>query len=756
MCAQGASLAAMLLKIEIIEEIGRFASLKHKAPQFGAMSLVFARNGYGKSTLCSVLRSAAEQDGSLIAARKRLGSAGASLAHTEWKQHGSVKFAGGLWSACPGPVHIFDGEYVHRNLHVAESVTRDNKRSLINVIFGHQGVQLARKISDLDVEQRKLATDQATSEKAIRTLWPSVIDVAKFVDHDTPADIDQQVTAARRALELAQQASAVKSRRDFAELNVMSLADYEALAATDVAWITANTSDQVQAHIEAHKLQPHGERWIKYGVEHMEGPSCPFCAQDTSHIGIVQIFRGYFSEAYGALTTQLEAALSVLRELLKDDGGLAHKLDDHAADLTFWGRVCDVSAAAPMDAAARSRVTTALQAIQTLLEHKLANPLSELQVENREGVAAAFAELGAYKAALMSCAGAINVAKAEAASSEVEKAKLQLEQRRALKGKLDGALKEQCELWSTQRKRRREIETEKKQAQDALKAYVGSKIETKQAAINDLLELFGASFKIADTKASFVGREANTAYSIAVGPHLVAAGERDDTKPSFNTILSAGDKFTLALAFFLTQVADDPHLADAAIIFDDPFSSLDAHREWETTSQLRSLGQKACQVIVLSHDPRFLALIEKNAKIPVGTYQITCDDHGKGEIRSWSSEEELRELYVRQGERIREFASAGNLLPGATHEALVKDLRPFVEGYVRNRYPGRFGNMVMLDGMTDEIEKQGMNDPMFPHVADLRALNEYARDSMHAGAPPPDPLALRAQCKRIVKVIGSY
>jgi hypothetical protein len=35
----------MPLKLDAIEEIGRFSSLKHKAPQFGQLALVFARNG---------------------------------------------------------------------------------------------------------------------------------------------------------------------------------------------------------------------------------------------------------------------------------------------------------------------------------------------------------------------------------------------------------------------------------------------------------------------------------------------------------------------------------------------------------------------------------------------------------------------------------------------------------------------------------------------------------------------------------------
>lgn len=746
----------MLLKIESIEEIGRFATLKHKAPQFGALTLIFARNGYGKSTLCSILRSAAEQDGFLISARRRLGALGASLANTQWKKHGAVKFSAGAWNSCPGPVHIFDAEYVHRNLHVAESVTRDNKRSLINVIFGDQGVKLAKAVSDLDAEQKALATEQSASERTIKTLCPVVSDVARFVAADIPTDIDQQVAAAEQAVELAQQATAVKDRRSFAEIDVKALADYEAIASRDVAGITDDAADRVKAHLDLHKLHPHGERWVKYGVEHMEGASCPFCTQDTSGVEIVQIFRGFFSQAYASLMADTEAALSGIQDLLKKDVGLSARLDDHAADLNFWGRVCDIGAPPLLDNDARERIVDALKSLQQLLEQKLSNPLVKGQLANRASVSAALAELTTYLGALEACGPTISDARASSATAELDKARTTLAQLKGLRAKLTGPLKDECDAWAKRAKRRQGIETEKKQAQDALKAYVSTTTDAKQNAINEILELFGASFKISGTKASFVGREANTDYSIAVGPHLVPAGERDRSKPSFNTVLSAGDKFTLALAFFLTQVKDDPNLADATIVFDDPFSSLDAHREWETTSQLRAVAKQACQVIVLSHDPRFLALIEKNERSTIDTFQITCDDTGSGEIRPWSSADELRDLYLRQCERIREYASTGNLLPGVTHESLIKDLRPFVEGFVRNRYPGRFAHLVMLDGMTDEIEKLGTADPMFPHVRDLRALNEYGRDNMHAGAPPPDPQALRAQCRRVVKIIGSY
>src|SRR4051794_30426195 len=125
----------MLLKIEAIQEVGRFSLLKHKAPQFGRLALVYARNGYGKSTLCSILRSAAEQDNLIIAARRRLGAVAESTIQTLWQAGEPVVFSSGKWNVCPGNVNIFDAEYIRRNLHVADNVTRENKRNLIPVVL---------------------------------------------------------------------------------------------------------------------------------------------------------------------------------------------------------------------------------------------------------------------------------------------------------------------------------------------------------------------------------------------------------------------------------------------------------------------------------------------------------------------------------------------------------------------------------------------------------------------------------------------
>ena len=62
-------------------------------------------------------------------------------------------------------------------------------------------------------------------------------------------------------------------------------------------------------------------------------------------------------------------------------------------------------------------------------------------------------------------------------------------------------------------------------------------------------------FRVVDAKTNFVGREPNTEFAIEIGTHKIKAGDKSDSAPSFKTVLSAGDKTTLALAFSAASIA---------------------------------------------------------------------------------------------------------------------------------------------------------------------------------------------------------
>jgi wobble nucleotide-excising tRNase len=739
-----------------MEEVGRFVSFRHKAPHFGQLSLIFARNGYGKSTLCAVLRSATEQDAQQLSARKRLGSTRAPSVKTSWKM-GGVAFNAGSWNACPGPVHIFDQEYVRRNLHVAESVTIDNRRSLVTVILGNEGVTLARKVSELDQRQRELSLKINSSERAITTAHNVISSVSAFVGAEVPEDIQSQIESAEKRLNLAKQHVEVKRRQDPKMMNVPVIEAIEALAARTLSDLTVAAEEKVAAHLNSHGMQKRGNAWIRFGIEHMKGNECPFCNQDTSGSALISAFKGVFSTEYAEFMDEIDASLKMMVDDFGENGAkFDAAIELSKADIEFWTRFCDLPALPDFFVDEQQAARSALISLMQLLEAKKAKPLERHTLTDRANVGSALEKLRQFYKALEVCLPDIREARETAAPAEIEKLNEIYKKKLALLAKLGEPLSSEVSAWRAATSERDAVDLEKSKAQISLKRYVESTVSARQDVINELLEAFGASFQLVDTKASFAGRQPNADYSISIGSYAIKASETSDDRPSFRTVLSAGDKFTLALAFFLAQVRATHDLASATVIFDDPFNSQDMQRQWETTSQLRLLSREACQVLIFSHDPRFLALIEKNDSARSTCFQLTCTDAGIGTLKPWSSTDELKEIYVRQAERIREYGNAGTFLDGVTAESLIKDLRPFMEDFLRARFPGRFARLVMLDGMTKCIEEAGKADPFYHHLPFLRALNEYTRDNMHAGASLPDPIQLRAQCKKIIKVMGSY
>src|SRR3546814_11253150 len=97
-------------------------------------------------------------------------------------------------------------------------------------------------------------------------------------------------------------------------------------------------------------------------------------------------------------------------------------------------------------------------------------------------------------------------------------------------------------------------------------------------------------------------------------------------------------------------------IKDLIIVLDDPFTSQDSGRQFETSARIRELSTLAAQVIVLSHDARFFGLIQKDAKPDdCSEHQIRLDADRHGVVCTWSAQGERKDDYVRRAERIRGY-----------------------------------------------------------------------------------------------------
>ncbi|HYC02455.1 MAG TPA: AAA family ATPase [Azospirillaceae bacterium] len=748
----------MLQKVDLVKDVGRFSTLKHKAPQFSKLTLIFARNAFGKSTICSILNSLSTNNPTLIEARRKLGSATSQVVINH-AALGSLSYDARKWNKQVQSIFVFDQDYVENNVHVGGSVTRSNKRKLLPVILGAAGISITKEIAELDQKIRDQSMLITNAEKSIRAAYPSVADVGVFCKTAVPENIDEQIADAKRRAQLYQRSAEVKSKAAPKSLEVPALDMVQSVLAKTLDDLAEDANIKVERHITEHALQPSGQRWIKYGVDRMPDNHCPFCAQDTSSVEIVQIFKKFFGAEYATLISDVEACKNIVDNIAASDcAALMLALSVNGELINFWQNVCKVEAVPTIADEVKQALASGFKKLAEALSQKAQKPLHNINLdETFVTLRGCYNSIEAYNKAINDLGHLIEKAKLEANPSALVTANQAASKLQALKDRDTGAMKDVCEKFLRDAAIKLSLEKEKKVLQERLKSHSIQCTTEKEDSINALLRNFGANFRVCGTKSNFVGGEPNTEFSISIGGQSVPAGEANTERPSFKTLLSAGDKFSLALAFFITQVRAEQNIAEAIIVFDDPFNSQDMNRQWETARQIRQLSRDAAQVIVLSHDPRFLNLIESNAdRGSCSEFQICLDSPTESKIASWKSEDEIKSLFVKQYDRIRYYAQHGMCLQNFTEESLAKDIKPFIEDYIKNRFPGRFETRDMMQQMIEGIQNTGSNDPLWASISDISALNEFARVYGHGGAPPPDPIELRAQCERVLDIVGRY
>jgi wobble nucleotide-excising tRNase len=123
----------MLKKFIAVKNVGRFINSAHTGVQECLKTtLVLGGNGFGKTTLASILRSNGTNDPAIIAGRARLGTTSAPDVEM-LLEAGKATFRNGAWSLSEPEFLVFDGVFIAENvfagdvvdLELAQPVPRD-------------------------------------------------------------------------------------------------------------------------------------------------------------------------------------------------------------------------------------------------------------------------------------------------------------------------------------------------------------------------------------------------------------------------------------------------------------------------------------------------------------------------------------------------------------------------------------------------------------------------------------------------------
>jgi wobble nucleotide-excising tRNase len=178
----------------------------------------------------------------------------------------------------------------------------------------------------------------------------------------------------------------------------------------------------------------------------------------------------------------------------------------------------------------------------------------------------------------------------------------------AVKMRHEVAVADACTAFGKLEAEKAIIETQKTAARTKLENHSKNVVKPYERRINELLDDFNAGFSIAETKYAYPGGLPTSSYQLVINQTAIDLGDGKTalSKPSFKNTLSAGDRTTLALAFFLAHLERDPDRARRIVVFDDPFNSQDSFRRHQTVYHIKKACESCAQVFVLSHDAAFL------------------------------------------------------------------------------------------------------------------------------------------------------
>jgi wobble nucleotide-excising tRNase len=451
---------------------------------------------------------------------------------------------------------------------------------------------------------------------------------------------------------------------------------------------------------------------------------------------IILHYEAYFSAAYN----DLKAAITETGQAIK----AAHDGEIQAAferalriavqSREFWGGFMDVPAIEVDSAAILRNWTAARDAVLTILRAKAAAPL-EAGVLSADAIAAidAFARdtqvIAAISATLTGCNAQIALVKEQAATANVNALAADLERLRAIKARHSAPLNAACEAYMAEKDAKAVTEGLRTSARDALDQYRTTIFPAYEQSINDYLGRFNAGFRLGAVGSVNTRAGSSANYNVVI--NNVDVGLNANSGPSFRTTLSAGDRNTLALAFFFASLDQDPNCSDKIVVIDDPMTSLDEHRSLTTIEQVRSLVGRVKQVIVLSHSKPFLCAIWEGADTQTRSSLRISRDGAGSTLAAWDVHQDCITEHDRRYALVRSYLQAAD---PASERLVAQALRPILEAYLRISFPVEFPPGTLLGRFIDVCRQRlgQANEVMIQaHIDELDRLRAYANRFHH-------------------------
>lgn len=752
----------MLRKIKFLQSICQFDEFDWDrampSTEFAKLTLIYAENGRGKTTLAAVLRSLTTGESLPIAERARLGATKQPKAilecvddatDTEFKA--IYRDAG--WNQVLKGIKIFDDAFIDENVYSGLNVDSSHRQHLHDLILGEHGVNLARNLDEIgeriNQHNKALHETSAVIQMHISKELDDALPLAEFCALHDDAEVDSKIEASERELRASRNLHSVVTASDFQELNLpdFDLDNISRILSADLPSLDEAAEGRVKEHIE--QLGAGGEQWLSDGTKFeigINGKICPFCGQDVDGSLLLAHYRAYFSAGYENLKREITGQITEI-EQAHATGTMAvferavHEIENQQR---FWSQYVQT---ALIDIDAKGIVrdwSAAKEALINQLLRKQNSPLEPQELEEKTFDAIRIFRAHKDKivdanAILTSTNEQIKIVKNQAQTSDADAVAEKINWLKAVKLRHSPIVADLCSDYVQEQKAKSNTESKRRLAQQKIHTYRSTAFPKLQENLNKYLRgRFNTGFRIDSITPTNPRGRTSCTYDIAIdgGTVPVSSENIPPGTPAFRNTLSAGDRTSLALGLFLSSLDQDSLLHDRILVIDDPISSLDEHRVGATIERIALLAKEARQVFVLSHDRHLLCEIwAKSDKSDTAAFEIIRSVNNSSVLRTWSLLEYTRNEHDKRHVAFRKYLYEG---VGEQRE-MARDLRLHIEYYLRAACPGALQPGQPLGGEFLAKCQNSLNtsEPILSSakLQELRGILNYAHKFHHDTNP---------------------
>jgi wobble nucleotide-excising tRNase len=524
----------MISRFIAIRNIGKFVNCNAASDvTFRKLTLIFGENGKGKTTMGDILRSLSTGNPEFINGRATLGSQIPPFAQLLVNGNTVVNFKDGRWDG-PGPrLAIYDSTFIDENVHSGNNIDREHRKNLYGVIVGEEGVALAKKVDDFDSRIREINKDITAKENVVKAYLPQGMPVKTFLGLSEIPGLDGAIAEKQAEVAMLERAKEIKDKPVLAMVALPQLSpNFDFLLAKLLEDVSKDAESRVKQHLGKHSKSG-GEQWVAQGLKFAPDAQCPFCGQSLEGVDLIAAYKAYFSESYEAFKKELSALRDSVQMAFADTVLLSTQraIAGNGGLSAFWGDFVTVD----LPEVPFGEIETALielrDAAMRRLSAKLASPLEIVPADPdfdrfTESHRAVTAMVTGYNSAVVAVNERIAAKKRELDAGNLAKAKIEFASLLAVQKRFEAAVDEACRHYSETVTSKATLEIEKAAARGKLDEYCKSVFIQYEKRINALLDIFGAGFRIGETKTSLAGGTVSSSFQIIINKVAVDLAAR--------------------------------------------------------------------------------------------------------------------------------------------------------------------------------------------------------------------------------------